>query len=44
MAVLFSQKELDDCFGGPKLIAIYCNTKLYMLDGFLLNYVCNQTC
>ena len=44
MAFLFSQKQHDDYFGGAYLIAIYCNTKLYMFDGILVTYACNQTC
>ena len=44
MAVLFSQKQHDDYYGGAKLIAIYCNIKLYMLDGILVTCACNQTC
>ena len=44
MAVLFSQKQHDDYFDGAKLIVIYCNAKLYMLDGILVPYACNQTC
>ena len=43
MAVLFSQKQHDGYFGGAKLIAIYCTTKLYMLDGILVTFACNQT-
>ena len=42
MTFLFSQKQLADYFGCAKLIAIYCNTKLYMLDGILVTYACNQ--
>ena len=44
MTVLFSQKQKDDHFGGAKLIVIYCNTKLYMLDGVLVTYACYQIC
>ena len=38
MAVLFSQKQHDDYFGGAYLISIYCNTKLYVLDGILVTF------
>ena len=31
-------------FGGAKLIAIYCNAKVYMLDGIPATFACNQTC
>lgn len=36
MAVLFSQKQHDDYSGGALQIAIYCNTKLYVIQ-----YYCN---
>ena len=36
MAVLFSYKQHVDYFGGAKVIAIYCNTKLYMSHGILV--------
>ena len=29
---------------GAFSIAIVCNTKLYLLDGILVTYACNQTC
>ena len=44
MAVPFSQKQHDDYFVCALLIAIYCKTKLYFLDGILVTYACNQTC
>jgi len=44
MTILFSQKQHDDYFCGTKLIAIYGNTKLQMLDSILVTYACNQTC
>ena len=46
MAVLFLEEknQHDDFFGGAKLIVIYCKALLYMLDGILVPYACNQTC
>ena len=34
---------MNDYFVGAQLIAIYHNTKIYMLDGILITYACNQT-
>ena len=42
MAVLFPQKQHYHYFGVAKLIAIYCNTKLYMFYSILLTCAFNQ--
>ena len=43
MDVMISQKQHDEYYGGAWLFAIYCNTKINVLDGILVTYACNVT-